>query len=130
MPNLDSKSMPSEQQMREFWEWCGFMRLPEGNRDYHYEHTVKTMNWKSPCETEICASIPVLPRLDLNNLFKYAVPKLQDKGFMVELYSYEQAGYRVAIYNITGQADIPEVVVRNNDPALALFGVIWEVIKK
>ncbi len=64
---------PTEAQIKEFWEWCGFRRLPLGNKGYHFESTIKTMNWMPPDKTEIYASIEYLPRIDLNNLFKYTI---------------------------------------------------------
>ena len=110
---------PTEAQRTEFWKWCGFKRLPTGQKYYHFEHNEKVMNWMPPDKVQGFYSIDYLPRIDLNNLFKYAVPKLEhclittdsDKGYRAEAsihgtwYEYSQ------------------------DPALALFWAIQEVIK-
>ncbi len=48
---------PTDEQVKEFWEWCG--------QERYY------------CGKEI--DIQHFPRIDLNNLFKYAVPKALDK---------------------------------------------------
>ncbi len=44
---------PTDEQIREFWEWCGVTPSYQDIRDY----------------------IPTFPPLDLNSLFQYAVPK-------------------------------------------------------
>lgn len=116
---MPSNKQPTQKQIKKFWEWCGFARLPEGNRGYHYEQTVKTMNWLPPYETEIYASISFLPAIDLNNLFKYAVPKLS-AGCL--LWYGENKGYGAVI-------NLPHRESESDDPALALFWAIWEVIK-
>ena len=52
---------PTEAQIKEFWERCGFKRVNwKGWRGWEYPDLGAT--------TE-------LPSIDLNNLFKYAVPK-------------------------------------------------------
>src|SRR3990167_6093026 len=100
---MDTEELTQEQ-INEFWEWCEiepervFEQPAWGHGAYYLKY----------------------PVLDLNSLFEHAVPKLQDTGYMVELYSYEQAGYKVAIYHMTGQVDIPIAIVKLNDPALAL----------
>ena len=68
-----------EQEEQEFWEWCGFKQLEAGRGGYHFRATKKVWNWLPPNETERHKSIPFLPRLDLNNLFRYAVPKLLEE---------------------------------------------------
>ena len=53
------------EELKEFWEWCGFER-------YGYQGNERTlMRWKYPDSSRNY----VTPNLDLNNLFKWAVPK-------------------------------------------------------
>lgn len=112
---------PTKEQQRWFWEQCGLevvqeaQTLPSGIQ--------VPMTWRDPD-----GNIIFTPDIDPNNLFKYAVPELQDKGYMVELYSYEQAGYKAAVYHITGQVDIPEVIVKDTDSALALFWASYSAL--
>lgn len=57
-------------ELKEFWEWCGF-RLEKQRSG--------SMGWTYPPVPSVYAPMglvrAVLPDLDLNNLFKYAVPK-------------------------------------------------------
>ena len=62
---------PTQEQIKEFWEWCGLklMRAPDGN--YHWFQLSADGNYDivSPVDSETD-----LPCVDLNNLFKYAIP--------------------------------------------------------
>ena len=110
---------PNEEQIKELWEWCGFRRLPEGKAGYHFEHCEKIMNWMQPDYKDSYKSMPYLPEIDLNNLFKWAVPKLYSELSKAGKY------YRMKwLYEA-----IEEAVIDNKDPALALFWAIWEVIQ-
>ncbi len=111
---------PTDEQIKEFWEWCGFRQLELGRGGYHFRNTKKVWNWIPPNETERYKGIPFLPRIDLNNLFKYAVPS--------------------DIQQIILQPDVDEwycgitlsdklYEASNKDPALALFWAIYEVTK-
>ena len=62
---------PTDEQIKEFWEWCGFWYNEKemgstwvGGKWHHRTHYY---DWRE------------LPPIDLNNLFKYAVPKALDK---------------------------------------------------
>jgi len=56
---------PTQEQIKEFWEWCGFKRLP-------------AKLWNSPevplYKNESGEVRAIFPPIDLNNLFKYALP--------------------------------------------------------
>ncbi len=100
---------PTEAQIKEFWEWCGFEC---------YSTALEDLWFRMPGDE----SYKLLP-IDLNNLFKYAVPKLD--GF-----------------KLFAQAECPDMVFAeartvnryfkagDKDPALALFWAIWEAKKK
>lgn len=67
---------PTEEQIKKVWEWCGWRQLAEGKRGFHYERTQKVMNWLAPDDVDLVYGHPYLPRIDLNSLFKWAVPKV------------------------------------------------------
>lgn len=105
---------PTEAQREEFWEWCGFTTGPfapqystpeEPDPEYVYDPEGKE------CE---------FPPIDLNNLFKYAVPlaitKLMDKNVWTE---------RRAIHYLF---QAWEIEYSNNKVFEdALFWVLWQV---
>jgi hypothetical protein len=107
---------PTQAQLKKFWEWCGFKQLP----------TYRTYLLGDEHFT-------LLPDLDLNNLFKYAVPRLSHS--------------RRIIFNIHNGINnrIPKTItegwivdIESNefsylgadyDPALALFWAIYKLIE-
>jgi len=100
---------PTEAQVKEFWEWCGF-----SIGEYIDE-------WVAP-DSYTC--FHGMPPLNLNNLFKYAMPKLPLLRFSYETQTIPKL-YRWE----TMEANQPHLtVVESNDPTLALFWAIWEVI--
>jgi len=107
---------PTKEQIQWLWEQCGFTRLPYGNREYHFELTKKVMNWLPPDKRG--NSMEYLPRIDLNNLFKYAVPKLQDLRW-VKFNFDSECELRIGNRGIFGV---------NDDPALALFWAIFKAL--
>jgi len=126
-------------QIQELWEWCGWTHLP-----YKGDALLGKLRdacWIEPGEIE---QRPGnwhfdLPPVDLNNLFKYAAPKLQDKGHQVELLGFEHKGYRATVYEDGFTQDgagnyepfiQPMEQATDNDPALALFWAIWKVIQQ
>ena len=64
---------PTQEQIKKFWEWCGFRQLQWAKIGWHYEQTKKVMNWTH--DLLEYGSLDFLPRIDLDNLFKYAVPQ-------------------------------------------------------
>jgi hypothetical protein len=100
---LDKK--PSKEQIKEFWEWCGLTQ----------NHWTKEwfVNPHTRAEPQ--------PVLDLNNLFKYAVPKLHTVRLE---YDYFEQGKQFGVSTAGNRT----TYARANDPALALFWAIWEVI--
>ena len=90
---------PTQEQIKEFWEWCGFSVKCENDIHYWYDPKGKFYDMHSPF-------------IDLNNLFKYAVPKLK--------------GWTPARDKILRQW-LTIFIRDDSDPALALFWAIWEV---
>ena len=100
---------PTKKQIKKFWEWCGFSQ----NNTYGTGEFYNYPNGGSA----------LLPELDLNNIFKWAVPKLGDieiekRGNLYECWIYENR----CIATISGFAE-------GDDPALALFWAIYELIE-
>ncbi len=102
---------PIEARIKEFWEGYGVHHYPDcecirvkgccwGISEETYG---KNGNWHF-----------VLPPIDLNNLFKYAVPFLMSSGDGGELYKVLKQW-------------IKAVVCGCKDPALALFWALWQV---
>ena len=105
---------PTEAQIKEFWEWCGFML--EG----------------IPNDVGICWAYPPdgkcrknLPPIDLNRLFKYAVPNISFGEMKVYL---REDNSWVVLLNYVGKND-NDYSGQGETFALALFWAIYEVMK-
>jgi len=66
---------PTEEQIKRFWEWCGF-KFVENIEHSQYFGDLDFSSWIYPDSGYRARD---LPPLDLNNLFKYAVPKVIKK---------------------------------------------------
>ena len=102
-------SEPTEEQIKELWEWCGWM-IPTSP----YYHRPDGRQVKS------------IPSVDLHNLFQWAVPKLGE-DLEIELF----------IPSVNWFCQIKKrttIIATSNgyhkDPALALFWAIYKVIKE
>lgn len=107
---------PTKEQVEKFWEWCGFTKGNGSGYYYPNKQVVDGAIWDSK-----------LPKLDLNNIFKYAMPrfwvvdiKLIDAIFWSVFVSYPAPP--------KGEVKSGKALVEK-DLALALFWAIWEVIK-
>ncbi len=100
---------PTDEQKREFWKGCG---LKEGTYGWLYDPNNRP-------------DLPIFPPIDLNNLFKYAVPKLSLLRFSYETHTIPEL-YRWETMK-PNQSHL--TVIESNDPALALFWAIYEAIK-
>jgi len=107
---------PTEEQMK-FWEWCGFEKqlLEDLPKSYRHEGN---LGWKYPTDSiGVADTRKQLPDIDLNNLFKYAVPKLRRELSQLELATL-MLGWLKAMFE------------DDEDPALALFWAINKVINE
>lgn len=75
-------NQPTKDQVRKLWEWCGLSHKvfpvvfgPEGSPNTGWYVGDKYIG-------------PMQPYLDLNNLFRYAVPKVNKQGYAVETLTY------------------------------------------
>ncbi len=108
---MEANKQPTQEQIKEFWEWCGcqvVMNQHFISEDLFYFDVV------FPDGKEIRVD-ELIESIDLNNLFKYAVPAIRKKELWLELLLK------------TGIVD--QIWEVNIDPALALFWAIWEVMK-
>lgn len=119
---------PADEQIKEFWEWCGF-EYKETDRKYAllYNGEIIYFWWKS--DYTACPNLPI----DLNNLFKYAVPKLRDLSEDNALQDIEFHWQGINISDIVECNlifDEAQFDGEGKDPALALFWAIYELIKE
>ncbi len=87
---------PNDAQVKVFWEWYGF--------EWHNLIGL----WHDPIHGLVSS---ILPPIDLKNLFKYAVPRLNRAG---SLSFYRDGTYGACINS-------PHIEVDGSDPADALF---------
>lgn len=110
--------LPTNEQIKELWEWCGLRRGNKGiNKNYYTEPDARYY------------TIPVWKlKLDLNNLFKYAVPKLPVEAKIGFYYYGENAGAD-KYFAFIGKGDNLYKDAWSEEPALALFWAIYKLIK-
>jgi len=101
---------PNEEQIKRFWEYWGFTETHNG----HGVPVVvaNTGEWLSK-----------YPPIDLNNLFLYAVPKLDYAEVGVDAVHRDMEDYANAEAVLDGQP----YYGKHKDPALALFWAIYKV---
>lgn len=109
---------PTQEEIKHLWESFGFKYEKTGQR--HIPEVFEVYQWRYP-DGEHYDS---LPPIDLNSLFKWAVPRAIQK-MMGEL-TYDRRSAVKALFRWW---------LNNNpngieDPALALFWAIWKVIRK
>ena len=105
---------PTQERIKEFWEWCGVVEIIRPTTDENY-HTYRFPDGQLS---------GAYPDLDLNNLFKYAVTKLSAGGIIIEFLHYQNWYCQIKNSSskiITYSPNYCEY------PALALFWAIWEI---
>ena len=120
---------PTKEQRVEFWEWCGL----EITKEYSLASKMPVYLTKDSNGFVIS-----LPRIDLNNLFKYAVPRLDEDGYVFTLYRFytikydfktpDEYGFGVKVFKY-GVDERNHAGKPHKNPALALFWAIYEVVK-
>jgi hypothetical protein len=104
---------PTQEQINEFWEWCGWKKVMKRhlvNQDTFEEH-YEMGYWRNPDGGKW--GLDKQP--DLNNIFRWAVPELKKKLSELRLGKLAVDWLQAVIYD-------------NQDPVLALFFPILEVI--
>ena len=101
-----------ESQIREFWEWCGLHQDSFGNISIsnNEPNTIEFLEYQE------------YPPVDLNNLWKYAIPKVLERGSNIHIH-IRTGRTKVVISNA-----FTTHMKTNPDPALALFWAIEKVI--
>jgi len=117
---------PTEEQIKKFWEKIATAVERYNNdrhRHYYFGNDILGKYIREDWSEDE-------PPIDLNNLFKYAVPKLYSCSLSLQdLYpSLSQethwcAGVSLGENNLTTEA-------YHKDPSLALFWAIWKVIEE
>lgn len=100
---------PTQEQIKEFWEWCGFA----------YDEKDRGSTWVGgKWKYGTGYSWTELPPIDLNTLFRWATPKVIPllKGSDHEFFGWKRLLDNWLPYLVLGE-----------DPALALFWVLWQV---
>ena len=105
-----SDKQPTQKQIKEFWEWCGF-RL---HGEVPGEHL-----WYAPDGIVFNCGLPII---DLNNLFKYAFAKLIEK--IIERYPDFTKGRAIHYLFQAWELELR----KTPDFTSALFKVAQEVI--
>jgi len=100
---------PTGEQIKELWEWCGFtqnrIQIPAAGIDR------PDGTWNTPDGIDI--GMLWLPSINLNHLFKYAVPKLKR----------EYPNWKVPLIDW-----LDKMKGDYEQDTLLLFWAIWEVI--
>jgi len=109
-----------------FWKWCGFTQHPEGRKNFHYEQTKKVMDWIAP--KGHFGNAGHLPRLELTEIYEYAIPKLQNMGLAITLIAFEESGFNVRIVTVVPRTLTELADERANTPTEALYNAIMKVI--
>lgn len=99
---------PTQEQIKEFWEWCGFTFTPNFDDPSIIEES------RSPIGERLN------PPLDLNNLFKYAVPKSINQMKVNWEERHDTILTECGAYDNLFRAWWWKIVA-DEDPALALF---------
>lgn len=114
-------NQPTEQQVSEFWKWCGFTRSTHPLATYYENRpreSVEVSCWVTPTgETIPCG----LPDIDLNNLFKYAVPKAIVKICQIFKVDIQSA------YKTLFSWWLDKMFNETNDTIEALFWALWQI---
>ena len=129
---------PTEEQIKRFWEWCGFKYDP-----LKCDCTICRPNcWVEPDAKSHPNGLLVHcnePQIDLNNLFKWAVPKLQKEGFrgrqLEEIHIYPESERVLLELDMVqvGDRRSPECEVFSGSgetTELALFWAIYKVFEE
>ena len=132
-------SEPTREQALKLWLWCGWKAVK--HKDCYAPQTTHGKTHPDGiCHYEYGedkGTHPSLPDLDLNNLFKWAVPKLGKTSLYThfKLLGYPEAtmipsGLWEAIIWERPNIEARQYITQHEDPALALFWAIHSLIDK
>lgn len=138
---------PTQEQRDELWEWCGLVHI--NNPKQEVANSCEAMGMDIPVNgwykpdysrgTSALISLKETPIVDLNSLFKYAVPFLLEKHTIIETYSFRQENGLYYSETCVWDGDerqlkgrlISKAFIQHIDleeaNALALFWALWKV---
>jgi hypothetical protein len=114
---------PTKEQIKEFWEWCGFCYryVPYGSlQARELPESTDMTDTDKLCLTDPNGWESEYPSFELNNLFKWAVPKLLKLGMHSVEFVYDSNGIKCFLSPLSNW-------VRAENPTLALFWAAWAV---
>lgn len=106
---------PTQEQKKEFWEWCGFTMLLNKEWEQGYQkggRLGRYVKWEYPDGSRHLSS----PRIDLNSLLRYAVPQFAVKFGITKTSELLHHWVNDAYMSLPSAAE--------------LFWAIWKVIKE
>ncbi len=107
---------PTQERIKEFWEWCGLKLIQEAG-------LLKSGIWTPELWKYPDGKGDFRPSIDLNNLFKYAVPKVGH----CQIHKWGENGEtflaKAYLNHCMGRAE-------DTNPALALFWALDKVRKE
>ena len=118
---------PTQEQIKEFWEWCGIRY--EADQDC-FKVIFPDSEWYNFGSDWKMGEIE--PSIDLNNLFKWAVPKVMGLGYGFNLSDFcSRPPYLCSLYHGYNEGDEKVHIIKSSqDPAQALFRALWQVKEK
>mgnify|MGYP001568633520 CR=1 FL=1 len=124
---------PTQEQIKEFWAWCGFKLKSIGikKEPYYVLYRPNGEQFSYWIGGFPDARLPIgelYPDVDLNNLLEYAVLNLYGAWAIRMIHYVDTDIWHVEL--TYGTLRNGEIKKEDKDPALALFWAIWEVIKK
>lgn len=121
-----SNNEPTQEQIKEFWEKLGARYVPLFHCDTCLHEDAPYWLIKGISHRIYLAELMTM--VDLNNLFKYAVPKLEREYLHTHIiFEQDRTEPRICAVQILFNNKLVGTGESNN-PALALFWAIWEVI--
>jgi hypothetical protein len=111
-----------------FWTWCDWIYRrsnPNHFQDSAPEVRERDMGWYHPLDEG--RGLAKIPQLCIENIYRYAIPKLQEKMYATELMAWGIRGFTVKIYNAVEQKYVSES--ESDNPTEALYKAIMEIIK-
>lgn len=114
----------TQEQTEEFWRRCGAKFIP-AKFDNCYD------SWLFPDgRSFIVSAIYPVPPFDLNNLFRYAVPRLLEQKHTLTLVAIPGYFFVELQQAIGHPISYLKKSFKDKDPAIALSWAIWEVIQQ
>ncbi len=124
-------TQPTKEQIKEFWERYGFRLFNDDDHKIVRQYSAWWIGkWCLPLgKGKYEYFKDGLPPIDLNNLFKYAVPKLIDNygGILLVLPQRDIKSWECKILNTPRDE---ATFGYGEDPALALFRALYSVLKE